>query len=634
MSDHDTLRSANGRSRAAIALCYFAGLALGCLAWSLIRIPLGETHGIVSAATRNGFNPLNNVVRTAVFALLPALLLLVCFRLNWGGIGDRLRTCSTWERDIQTSRSPAPVRSAGLAAAAILAALLAVNLWGSKALGFDSFHDGESLSAGLSWVQGQVPYRDYVFIHGVLQDPGRAVLSFALFGKSIGSLRAVDHLARALILVLVATFLWQILRGRLEWVLLTLLALSALMASAAIGGERLPFSPVLIQMRELPTLLFLNVVALIARRLEQQWSGRWTMAGLTLAYVLLPVLAYLVSVDRGLFLTAAMLLGIPLILGGRAAGPNDSLALLLVAGAGILLGVVTLIVVLGSGWPAFWEYMTVYFPQHYALIVGLEYPIRALAFFVAQAMLSAAAFVFMALLIRHFSARPEGLAEAWHCFCRRRFLEVTLLTMTAVWFVGALTQADTWHLRLVTLPMYLSLFYVVIRYFLDPLAARTGRTRLLTRLGWACALLLVLAGSIRLLDGKVLANWLPVGVPDARVVPAEMQLVSEYLKTAMRPEDTFFATDSNPSWYYLTGKVCPARFPISYLAAPPSCQREIIQSLESRQVRFVLTAAARESDARTNLLSRKSLSLLNRYVAGTYAPLQRVGGSQIWERTR
>ncbi|HSW50899.1 MAG TPA: hypothetical protein VLH09_12025, partial [Bryobacteraceae bacterium] len=124
------------------------------------------------------------------------------------------------------------------------------------------------------------------------------------------------------------------------------------------------------------------------------------------------------------------------------------------------------------------------------------------------------------------------------------------------------------------------------------------------------------------------------GVPDARVVPAEMQLVAEYLTTAMRPEDTFFATDSNPSWYYLAGRACPARFPIAYLAAPPSCQREIVRSLESRRVRFILTPAGRDSDARTDLLSRRSLYLLNRYVAGAYEPLRQIGGRQIWQRTR
>ncbi|HSW51453.1 MAG TPA: hypothetical protein VLH09_14805, partial [Bryobacteraceae bacterium] len=468
MSSRQTARSENGRGWLALVLCYLAGLALGCLAWSLIRIPLGETHGIVSAATRSGFNPLNNVVRTAACVLLPSALLALCCHLDLGRIGSYMRTSPIWDRNIPASRSPARTRLAGVFLVMTFAAIMAVNLWGTRPFSYDALHDGESLSAGLSWLQGQVPYRDYLFIHGVLQDPGRAALSFALFGKSIGSLRAVDHLARAFILLLVATFLWQIFRGRLAWVLLSLLALGALMASAAIGSERLPFSPVVIQIRELPTLLFLNVAALIARRLEQQRSGRWALAGLTFAYVLLPVLAYLVSVDRGLFLTAAMLLGIPLIFGGCAPGLKSLLTLLLAAGTGILLGATTLILVLGNGWPAFWEYMTVYLPRYNALIVGLEYPIRAPAFFVAQAMLSAAAFVFTALLIRHFSARPEGLAEAWRCFCRRRFLEVTLLTMSAIWFAMAMTQADTWHLRQATLPMYLGLFYLVVRYFLDP----------------------------------------------------------------------------------------------------------------------------------------------------------------------
>jgi hypothetical protein len=65
----------------------------------------------------------------------------------------------------------------------------------------DLFHEGERLAPAQALMAGKVPYRDVVFVHGFLRDPGVALVAFRLFGVSVEALRTLEQLLAPLALV-------------------------------------------------------------------------------------------------------------------------------------------------------------------------------------------------------------------------------------------------------------------------------------------------------------------------------------------------------------------------------------------------------------------------------------------------
>jgi len=82
----------------------------------------------------------------------------------------------------------------------------------------DMFHEGERVSPAQAIMAGGVPYKDVVFVHGFLRDPGVAMASFRLFGPSISSLRRMERLLQPL--ALVATYYLALVCLGKKWALL------------------------------------------------------------------------------------------------------------------------------------------------------------------------------------------------------------------------------------------------------------------------------------------------------------------------------------------------------------------------------------------------------------------------------
>jgi len=600
-----------------LAACFVAGVVGGRLLWFEITAPFQATHGIISPATQAGFHPATNVLRVLVWLALPPLLLLLSYWRNLGGLRERLREAGFWSRTIEPDGRPGHARALGLLLVLACTLAISINLWGSKTLKFDTFHDGESLVAGLSWQAGQVPYRDFLFVHGLLQDPGRAVLAFWLFGESIGALHAVHNILKAAAFLLLAGFLWKAFRGHMLWVLLGAVLVAGLLASTALPHKRLPFSAVLVSGRDLCTFAFLLCAAAMADWLRDERSPRRVSVLLLFTGTLLAITAFLVSVDRGYFLTATAVCAWPVFLVGASGRGVHWSALAGACGAGLVAGVLVLMTALGPGFKEFLWYVFVDLVRYKELIDGLEYPISRPAFLLSLLLLAFGVFFVWAAFLHGLAHSGNCWREAVRRFARERFLEWSLLLVVLFTFRMALGQADISHLRMAILPAYVLLLYVAIRYWVHPWAARTVSVRRLTAVGTAAWLLLFAVAAGYIWRGRLLPRWLPVSVSDDSVVPDHMKDVARYLRSRMGPNDSLYTLDSLASWYYLVGRPCPSRYPIAYLAAHPDSQREVVQALESSRVRYVLQAS-RDCPDKFLTQPRRMMPILQEYVDARY----------------
>jgi hypothetical protein len=164
-----------------ILACFVTGVLTALFLWSRIALPYRNPYGIISPASIARFNPANNIVRFLILVTLPSILLFISHRLTLEGLRDYFSGLKTWSNRIEPGHTGTRQSRALLVFVLACTLLLVINLRSSIPPHFDGFHDGESLSASLSYSRGQAPNKGFVFVHGLFRDPGRAVLALLIF---------------------------------------------------------------------------------------------------------------------------------------------------------------------------------------------------------------------------------------------------------------------------------------------------------------------------------------------------------------------------------------------------------------------------------------------------------------------
>jgi len=152
----------------------------------------------------------------------------------------------------------------------------------------DLFHEGERLSPGYAIARGQVPYKDVVFVHGFLRDPGIALIAFRLIGESVAALRIVEQMLYPLVIVL-SYYLALLYIGEIA-PLFSLLFLTG-------------FWPFFYDWRMIPCLSTLIILALMVRKYSYKLA---IIAGVS------TFVALMTSLDVG---TVCIITGLVLVVG-------------------------------------------------------------------------------------------------------------------------------------------------------------------------------------------------------------------------------------------------------------------------------------------------------------------------------
>ncbi len=548
----------------------------------------------MGAPAIQGFHPANNVLRFLVLAACPAALLVVA---HWG-IRGRLGPAPAPESTTAPDRPVFGWLLAGLAALAALN-IPTYHAWGAM----NRFHEGESLGTAVSHVKGQVPYEEYLFVHGVYQDPLRSALAFRLFGRSIGSARALESAVKMAAFVLLGLVLWEWFGRQATPAYAALLLIVGLHGLVALEAMWLPLAPLRLMQRDVTAMAFLLAVARLYRRPEAG-AGAWFALGFV------PVASFGYSIDRGFFLTATAALAAGLL--WRLRRERFPWALAEGAAAGCL--------VVGAllQWHvrAFFRFTFLVMPRYKEWMDGLAYPIEQAPMWGIAALAAANLYE----LTRQFLAAtlPE--------FLRRRFLEICLACLSICFLRAALGRADFVHLSVNSWPAYLLAFSLFVR----PLLARWEA--LSRRLVTAGAAGLAVVCLIQAPRAHLLAQNFPIGRPDSHFLPPSYLKTAETLRQNLAPGESFFTMTSEALWYYLLDRPCPSRFPVVWFAAPSFYQEEIIRDLERRQTKLVLYRNDAPSNRIDGIPNERRLPLLAAYLKERYAPWRVVEGNEIWIR--
>lgn len=481
----------------------------------------------------------------------------------------------------------------------------------------DLFHEGERVAPAQAILAGQIPYRDVVFVHGFLSDPGVALVAFRLFGTSLAGVRILEHLLSPLALVTTYYLALVCLGG--GW--------SLLYGLLVVGGE----IPIFYDLRIVPGIAAAICLVLYLRRKRLLWvagAGLCTLVALATSFdvgivslfagsVLL--LGYSLHERRSLMVVPLMVYLFPLGLGGAA-------ALLYFARLNALEAFLN--------WH--WEILSVYRDWN-----GMPYPLIWSGFFeVRDAILSPLVSVLGIVVLMRAALRRQWNWLHWVGL----LLLLCNLTLFNRGIVSGYVDGSALNAGSHFAPLLLMTLCM-------PYVRRVGvrSAQVILPVAAICFITLLPIPTQYTSDWSLFArvNHLPeknrVSIPSNWVqssiervgqlyIPADQERsiteVIEFLKSA----DSFWDFTDYGAFFFLSDHLSPTRFYATHHVITGQNQREVIADLEQSKPSYILYRSHTGWDAIAGVDRNLRDFLVAEYLLRHYKPAGQVGGFDLLER--
>jgi hypothetical protein len=577
---------------ASAAVIFAGAFTLAHVGAGHIELPFSNPNGVVGTLTEIAYNPSNNILRFLLITLLPTAVLAALFCAGPEPLASHLFTPRQATADVPgvTGRTHRPLVLALTMALTLLVALHARSYMSSGQ--FETYEEGLPLSAGMSYLNGGVPYRDFAFFHGLYDEPLRVAAAFTLFGPSIGAMRTFQSINKLITYGLMALFLYHLFRRGIAPVILVLLVFHYLEPRGAYESQNRAGIPILhsviVMPRDLALFAFLATFTFLAERIRRSDFRATGILWITVAWSCLPGLGFIHSMERGVYLMLAFMALAPAchvfffrhtpaarpFLIGCAIGLALSAAILIILIDGAVPELLRLAGFLGSD--AIELQFSHPYPYWDQTLMGVDVMIALCCFWVSMAFFT------------HW--RTSGLVGGTRNFLREHFMELTLMLVSMLFYKNALGRSDWIHVAY-GLPAPTILFlYLVTRYALMPMSRRIGRAR--HAVAAAFWILISIQGLVLLYGiprGDLIRENFPLTEDDSRYLPARWKPLVAFLRDNLSHEESFYLLSDEISLYYFVGRVCPVRFPLlTMVASDPTYQREIIEDVASHKVKYVV----------------------------------------------
>jgi hypothetical protein len=602
---------------------FFSSVILGLLVWGKISLPYQNPWSVVGPLTEIKYNPVNNILRFLILVFLPSFVLLGIYVFFGEKFKNSFLTTQQKKRETRLPRLSLAGKKY-LAALILFTTVIAFNIpnfheWKS----FDSFHEGESLGPAISYLNGQTPYKDFVFLHGVYQDPLRSVLAFELFGKSIGSVRTLDSLVKLLTFILLAYFLHKVYRGNYLFSFLSIVIL--LMLYLPISSKPL----VLILQRDITTFIFLTTIVFLVEYFKKKEEDRKKLFLITLVFSFIPISAFGYSVDRGYYLSAAYLILWSILYFFVRSKSRLRLVFLLSTAAGLLGAFLTLGLMLRWEFREFFNYTFIVMPKYKELMDGLVFPINKPRFLVISLLVAANTFWLTYKLVQVHITSDKKIGKTLRNFFEKHLIEFCLLILSIFFLRSALGRAEEEHLAYSVFPTIMLSLYIFLNSFFSKIVLPSFQ-KVLPVLLTLVVTGVFLGGVYRIHKNNLITENFPLKIKDEQFVPENYKATINFLKENLNEGEEFFTMTNEASWYYFLDKPSPTRFSVVWFAMPSFYQKEIVEDLSSKNVKFILYTNSYQTTSIDGFSNEMRLPIIVDYLKENYTTYKSIDGNEIW----
>jgi hypothetical protein len=569
------------------------------LVWNSIKIPAMDPDGIISYLPSIHYNPENNIVRFVIAVVVPPI---ACLALWW--LNERAKKKRAFDSRLRYGFAIALVAGSVVLALAMGIAQGSTNpadnppdAYGgpSSYAALDTFHEGESLGPAISYEQKDLkPYRNFVIVHGVFQDPLRTVIAFKLFGKSIGAERAFAVILLMITFVLYYGLLLVLFRGNLIKSALGL----ALLAILLIPNSTLPFINNLIMgvqfpFRDIATILFLMIAVLGLRYAVAERTRLLALSSGIIGFIV--VAGFANSIDRAMYITvlsAVWLLLVFVMTRPRIFWQTTVPAYIV----GCLVGLPVLGLALKWDFKDFLIYlftMSRYKEYLDGIVLGRPNTATSLIYISVGGLLV----VFGAWSIRiltapemrkvSFQEKLKLLKQAVGEVVRVHHTFILLAATAAFFLRSAIGRSDLAHFAYSIQWLYLLFVFAGLNY------AFSSLRKYRTALNLSAVIIFVFVFGfygVIVKDTNIRQNAFPIHVSDKDFVRSDYLQTADYLKQNLHGKQTFVTLTSEGSWYYLVDKPSPISYDIIWYAFTKPQREEIANGIaDNNNIKYIVT---------------------------------------------
>ncbi len=592
------------------------GILIALSLWNNLWLPFSNPLGITSDIATIHFNPSNNTFRFLVLLLVPVICLVLFAKFS----PKRFKEIESKPSVIHFA-PPTTVWQMILSKLLVsfLAILFAMTSPTFIASGnFDTFHEGESLGPAVSYQAGQVPYKDFVVIHGVYQDPLRAVTAFSLFGKSIGATRTWESIVKILTWILLGVFLLDVFEWKSNRAIFVLGCLGFLSTIKALT----------IMPRDITTILYLLTFPVFLRAISDKVVNKYLLLVASFGLSFIPLAGLGMSVDRGVYYLAMTLFFTPLLYFFYIRKTIYAQTFLSGISLGISIGAFVLGTLLHWNFSGFYQFCFVMMPEYKDLMDGFVYTIFNPRFGVPAIICAFATYLMVWKFLRMPNTPSVSFFKKLKEFVAEYLVEIAVLMISLLLFRNALGRADWTHINYSWFGILMFLLIVFAKDVLPRIADKFPFFRNNTVVLFLIAIVSGYPAGLFPQRNAWHENF-PLGVNDSTFIPEKDKTTIDFLKKGLKDSDDFLTLTDEAAWYYYLDKPCPIRFNIIIHAMHPKFQQEVVDSLQKRNVKYVLYHNNHWANF-TKTEGKQSLPIVMDYIHAHFRPFITLNDNEIW----
>jgi hypothetical protein len=596
---------------------------LGFSLYEKLSLPFSNPWNIAGPLALARYNPNSNILRFVFLIIFPSLILFFLrtfFKKKFLVDEDR----SVIKQELPTKNSVWNYAAFLFFFAFIFVVIGSIYSWHHQASSLDNFHEGLTLGPAIDYLHGKAPYKETVFLHGVFENPLRAVLAFKIFGQSIASVRTFISLTDIGTIVLLLVSLLFLFWGS---VYLSLFAFFSYLIGYFLEPGNIFFNR--ISGRDIPFFLVIIIAALIQRwfSCKPQAIRKKTISVLLFFLVFIPTVSFACSVDRGLYLSGSVALYVLLLYVAFLKTENSRYVIPIVAG--YIAGIVAVGFFIQWAYYDFIKFVFIIMPQYKDLMDGLIYPFRKIQYLIPVIMLSADLYWLLCRYQSFFAKDGGGFFYTLKLFFQRYSVEFLLLFLSAFYFKGVLGRADHGHIYTAVMPTVMLTIYIIGRHYVMPFIKKLPNRNLVSFVATAFAAIMLLFLYLPRFNPL---QWyrFPLGIRDEQIISRECLEAASFVKKNLNENEYFMTLTSEGSWYYFIDKPSPTRFSVLYFALPPFYQEEVVNDLKKKNVKFILYKSGHWVNYLDGVSTEERFPIIVDYVKKNYSFFKNIGDNELW----
>lgn len=608
-----------------ISIPLLCGIALGTFAWDKIVLPFKNPLGIVGTLSIIRYNPANDVLRFLVYITVPIFFLILLYIFLYKKVPSLFASTHLKES--------LPENASGRKVCLCIFLLIMLSVFfaiitptfHANMRYTDTFHEGECLGTAVSYAAGKVPYKDFIFLHGVYYEPLRPLLAFKLFGKSIGAHRTSLSLHQILAFVALGIMLLIIFKRNFLYAFAAIIVIGI-----ACNKNRLLNIPhfFIIPQRDVLTFSYISIVC----AMPSLRKNIWALCLGSFLFGFLPFGAFIYSLDRAFYLTASFCITAPIfflfLIKQRTARTVSAVSAL----AGISTAFFLLFILLRGGIKDFFLFNFIQLPQYKELMDGFVYPISNILFYVPCLIIAMNTYWIALQFLREFHAHRRHFKDACASFFEKYLAEFSLALMGVFFFRTALGRSDIEHVA-ASFPLSCFLSGVIVsKYFFPALCEkfRSMNTAILYGLYSIITYGVIWCAYMFCRYPIILPDSFPAAQSDSAFIPENYKRTITFLQENLKENDSFYTLTSEAAWYYFLDRPSPSRFPVLWYAATEDFQRAVVADLKQCNTRMILYSSNHWANHIDRISSKKRHPIVFNYIHTHYRFYKQIDDHELW----